>query len=454
MVSYASIYADYIAASNFDKLPPKVVKQAKLSILDTIGVSLAGYQLMDFPKQVVGYISGIGGTPEATIISKKGQKYPALNAAFANGACAHALDMDDGHRLAGGHPGAVVVPTAIACAEMCGAGTKDLINGIVVGYEVVIRIASAVNPSSLMRGFHTTGTTGPFGAAAACASIMHLDKEQTVGALGMAGLQGAGLLEVMHDDEAAKVKSISTARAAMSGLFAAVITREGARGPATVLEGEDGFMRAMTDKVNTEMLTRGLGQTFEILNTYTKFYAACRHVHVSIDAARAICKREKLSPDKIRRIDIETYPVAIKLCSTIHPETPSAARFSLPFCVALALMKGDAGADKFCDENVKDDVIQDLAGRVKYSLGSKWEKLYPSKRGTTVTITDTHGRKFTTEMDLAIGEPETPAGPDDLSEKFHNNAGLFLSKTRVAKLEKTIMDLENSSLEQLTAYMK
>jgi len=213
---------------------------------------------MEFPQQVVKYYAGMGGKAEATIIAQKGVKFPAVNAAFANAACAHALDMDDGHRMGGGHPGATIIPAAIACAELCNASSEELINGIVVGYEVWIRVAMAINPSNLMRGFHTTGVVGPFGAAAAAASIMHLNKDQTIGAIGLAGLQGAGLLEVMHDDEAAKVKSISTARAAMAGLFAAVIAKEGARGPVAILEGDDGFLRAMSDKVNLEALTRGL----------------------------------------------------------------------------------------------------------------------------------------------------------------------------------------------------
>jgi 2-methylcitrate dehydratase PrpD len=312
----------------------------------------------------------------------------------------------------------------------------------------------AINPSSLLRGFHTTGTVGPFGAAAAAANIMHLDKEETMGALGLAGLQGSGLLEVMHDDEAAKVKSISTARASMAGMFAVVIAKEGARGPDTILEGEDGFLRAMADNINLELLTSGLGQKFEIDNTYTKFYAACRHVHVSIDASLATCKREQIDPNEINNINIETYPVAIKLCSTINPMTPSAARFSLPFCVALALFKGDAGADKFSIANIKDNKIQTLASKVKMSVSSKWENLYPGKRGTTVSITNSQGVTKTTEMELALGEPETPASPGDFSKKFYNNVTLLVSANQAKKMEEAILNLENIRIDTLARFLE
>jgi len=185
MKELSSLYAGFICETSYDKLPPEVVRQAKQRILDLVGVSLAGYKLMEFPQIVINYITSLGGTPEATIIQTK-RKFPAINAALANSACAHAIDMDDGHRFAALHPGTVVIPAAVAAAEMVGANTKELIAGIVVGYEIMIRIGMAINPSSLGRGFHTTGTVGTFGAAAAAANIMKLSHEETIGALALA----------------------------------------------------------------------------------------------------------------------------------------------------------------------------------------------------------------------------------------------------------------------------
>lgn len=454
MANVSSIYADYVRSTSYEKLPTEVVSQAKRCILDLIGVSLAGYKLMEFPQQVIDYVKRLGGEPEATIIAQSGKKFPAINAAFANGACAHALDMDDGHRLAASHPGAVVIPAAIASSELCGASTRDLISGVVVGYEVLIRIAMAINPSSLMRGFHTTGTVGAFGAAAAAANIMHLSIDETIGALGLAGLQGAGLLQVMHDDEAAKVKSLHTAKAAMAGLLSVILAKEGARGPSAIFEGEDGFLRAMADEINTDLLTRDLGQRFEITSTYTKFYAACRHCHVSIDAALATCQREHIDPEQISGIDIETYPVALKLCAAVHPATPSGARFSLPFSVALALLKGGAGVDKYSTENVNNKKIQGLAGKVNLSVGNKWEKLYPGKRGAKVSITDKRGKTAFTEMKLAIGEPETPASQEDFSRKFYTNATLLIPESKARKLEDAVWNLENISLAEFARFLE
>ena len=229
MEALSSYYADFIIGTQYDHLKPEVISQAKKLILDLIGVSLAGYKLMDFPRLAVNYMENLGGTPEATIIQTK-KKFPAPNAAFANAACAHALDMDDGHRYAALHPGTVIIPAAMAGAELSGASTKEFIAGVVTGYEIMIRIGMAINPSSLNRGFHLTGITGPFGAVAATARMMKLNREETIGALGLAGLQGAGVLQVNHDVEGAKVKPINPARAAMSGFLSCITGSEGSEG--------------------------------------------------------------------------------------------------------------------------------------------------------------------------------------------------------------------------------
>jgi 2-methylcitrate dehydratase PrpD len=454
MAFLTEVYADFIRATRYETLTPQTVNQAKKCLLDLVGVSIAGYKQMEFPRWVVDYTAGLGGVAEATIFGQRGRKFPAINAAFANGACAHALDMDDGHRFSAGHPGVNVIPAAIAAAEMAKASPQALIAGIVAGYEVFIRIASAINPSSLNRGFHVTGIVGPFGAAAAAASILGLNREETIGALGLAGLQGAGLMEVMHDDEAAKVKSFHPAKAAQAGLLAAQLAQRGARGPLAVLEGGDGFLKGFADKINQDYLTKGLGTTFEINNTYVKFYPACRHTHVVIDAVKAMRRDGPIEAENIRSVRVETYPVAIKLCETVHPATPSAARFSLPFTVATAIIQGDVSEATFAPENVRNAQLQELAGRVELAVTGKWAQAYPVKRGAGVSITLKSGQIIKKEMDLAVGEPENPATWDDFARKFQTNVTLAISPERAKILEDTVLNLEAHSLVDLTGQLE
>jgi 2-methylcitrate dehydratase PrpD len=445
-------YADFIIGTRYDQLKPEVVLRAKKLILDLVGVSLAGYKLMEFPRIVVSYMESLGGSPEASIFQTK-RKFPAVNAAFANAACAHALDMDDGHRFAALHPGTVIIPAALAAAELSRGTTKELMAGVVAGYEVMIRIGMAINPSSLNRGFHATGITGPFGAVAAAANIMKLGREETIGALGLAGLQGSGLLQVNHDVEGAKVKPINPARAAMSGLFSCILAQKGAKGPLNIFEGEDSFFKAVTDEVKTDLLTRDLGKEFEICNTYIKFYAACRHAHACIDAAMEAFHQSQIDISEINKISIETYPAAIRLAGITDVTTPSAARFSIPFSVALALTKKDAGADKYSEENIRDEGIQRLSKKIEFSVGNKWEKLYPNKRGATVRIMDNKKRMWSSEVELAKGEPENPASLEEIYQKFYENATLLISGDDAKKLGDTIMKLEDFALDRLTKFL-
>jgi 2-methylcitrate dehydratase PrpD len=450
MNGLSGFYAEFILSTSYKELNSEVILQSKKLILDLMGVSLAGYKLMDFPRLIVSYMDSLGGNPEASIFqTTTKKKLPAVNAAFANAACAHALDMDDGHRFAALHPGTVVIPAAFAAAELSGATTKELIAGVVAGYEVMIRIGMAINPSSLNRGFHATGITGPFGAVAAAANIMKLGREEIIGALGLAGLQGSGLLQVNHDVEGAKVKPINPARAAMSGLLSCVLAQKGAKGPLNIFEGQDGFLQAVTDEVKKDLLTRDLGKKFEICNTYIKFYSACRHAHACIDAAMEAFHQSQIEITEIVKISVETYPAAIRLAGITDVTTPSSARFSIPFSVALALIKKGAGADKYSEENIRDENIRCLSRKVEFSVGKKWEKLYPNRRGASVRILDDKKRSFSSEVELAKGEPENPASSDEIYNKFHTNAALVLSEGKVHKLRDVILNLENYPIDQI-----
>ncbi|MCG6533262.1 MAG: MmgE/PrpD family protein [Syntrophales bacterium LBB04] len=449
MATISSIYADFVTGTRFESLSSDTVQQTKKVVLDLIGVSLAGYRTMAFPKIVVDYVLDLGGKPEATVIHAK-RKIPAIHAVLANASCAHALDMDDGHRFAASHPGAVIIPAAIAAAELAGASTKTLIAGIVAGYEIMIRIGRAINPSSLNRGFHITGITGPFGAAGAAANIMDLTREETIAAMGIAGLQASGLIQVNHEEEGSMVKPLNPARAAASGLLSCILAKKGARGPVQIFEGDDGYLKAFTDDAKRDILTQDLGREYEISNVYLKLYSACRHAHAPMDAALDAFRKSSMSIGEIDKIIVETYPAAVRLAGITHATTPSAGRFSIPFSVALALVKGDAGADKYCEKNVKDDAIQALAEKVELAVSEKWDKLYPKRRGASVTLFNRQGESWRAEVDLAKGEPENPATWEEIYEKFLTNATLLISRQDSERLGKVISHLEESSLNDVT----
>jgi 2-methylcitrate dehydratase PrpD len=450
MKTVAGKFADFFHEARYEDLSSDIVDHAKHFILDYIGVAMGGWG-MPFPQVVIDYLTGMGGNPEATLLGKEPVlKIPAVHAAFGNGVCGHALDMDDGYRLGGVHPGVCTIPAAIAAGEIKKANGKLLILATVLGSEIINRLAGAMNPSHLNRGFQTTGTLGVFGAAAAAGKIFGLDSTQFTGAIGMAGLQGAGVLEVVHSGT--MTKPMLSGKAAMAGIISAELAQRGAQGPATVFEGEKGVFKAMADEVDHEFLFDGLGERYLILDQYVKPHAACRHVHPAVDAVLRLREDHRISFSDIEAIDIRTYPVAVTLCGGKNePESGAAAKFSIPFSVALAAYFGDAGMNRFCDETIENKDILDLSSRVSASAGKKWAKRYPHKRGASMQITTNDGNRYAVEVDLPKGEPENPASLEDLVSKFRSNAGHLL-KERCDPLIFLVMDLENHSVEELTRF--
>jgi len=232
----------------------------------------------------------------------------------------------------------------------------------------------------------------------------------------------------------------------MAGLLSCVFAQKGMRGPERIFEGEDGFLKAAADKVDQDLLFKNLGSEYEINNVYIKLYSACRHAHAPIDSTLKAFEVSKISLSEIREIRIETYPAAVRLAGIVRPTTPSAGRFSIPFSVALALVKGDAGADKYSEENMIDQEIVTLSDKIRLLASKKWEKSYPKKRGATTTIISKDGRSWTAEVDLAKGEPENPASFEEIFNKFKTNACNMLTSEEAENLGKIIMDLENAPI--------
>lgn len=442
-------FADYVCASRFEDLPAHVVHKTKLLTIDLMGVAIAGVK-MDFPRITIDYLSSLRGVEQATLLGAKA-RVPAVHAALGNGVCGHALDMDDGYRFGGVHSGVAVIPAALAFAEAAKADGKTFLLSVVMGYEIVNRLSQAMNPSHLRRGFHTTGTIGVFGAAAACGVLAGLSRDVMASALGMAGLQGAGLLEILNDG--AMVKPIHPGKAGMAGIMSVELASRGAKGPLTVLEGKKGLFNAMADGVSTDELFSKLGEQFRIADQYIKLYAACRHIHPAIDGLLSVMNAKKLAFSDIESVDIATYAVAVSFCGSREmPETAEAAKFNLAYSVAMAAYFGDGGEDRYVPSVVGNGDIQRFAARVSSRRDEKWEAAYPSQRGATVTIRCGKGEVHTVEVPLAKGEPEHPASDEDILAKFRNNANGQESGAIEAMIE-VMLSLERRPISDLTDIM-
>src|SRR6266702_3828878 len=276
--------AEYAAGLRYEDLPPEVIDCARDAIIDTIAACICGAAL-PWSRIVIDYAerTGPGG---ASRILGRGSAVQAPAAALANGALAHAFELDSLTRPgAGAHPGATVLPPALAIAQERGADGRALIAAFVAGNEVMIRIGRATGHTNEARGFHAPGTTGPFGGAVAAGRLLRLDATAMTNALGIAGSLCGGLMEFANGD-GGMVKRLHLGRASEAGVMSASLAQGGFNGPRTVIEGQFGFLRVFCTEFDESHLTRGLGSDYVTLSTVLKRYPAHATAHAAVKAAR------------------------------------------------------------------------------------------------------------------------------------------------------------------------
>jgi len=419
--------AKFAREITYDKLPEEVIRQAKLCLLDLVGAACAGATAL--PGHVVTeIIEEAGGSPQAVLIGRK-EKVPALNAALGNGLYAHALELDDLHRSSILRPGSPIIPAALAAAEKTGASGKDLITAIVVGYEVGIRIAEAMTPSHY-NFWHTTGTCGTFAAAIAAGKVMDLNEEQLIHALGHAGTQAAGLMELHYSPEGMMSKPLHASKAAQNGLFSAMLARGGYSSTKTILSGEKGFLRVFAPKAKLEKIVENIGVDFKIMQISYRIYASTRHTHAGIDLALRL--RDKgIKPEDIELLRIQTYSVARDLVGEPFPESVYEAKFSLPFCVSTALVYGHVGVEDFTEQRIKDPVLEELMSHC------------PQKWGAKLNVILRNGTVDHEQTDFPKGDPENKLSLDQLYTKFRRLSALLLPPSKIEAWLEQFMKVES-----------
>ena len=443
--------AVFIDEIEFSDLSDEAVQRAKFCLLDLIGVAIAGSQQ---PTSLLARESLDDGIPptEATLWTSN-LKLSVLSASFLNAVQAHAIDMDDGHRYANGHPGVVTIPAAVTLAERERLSGRELLTAVVIGYEVFIRLGRMVNPDLLSRGFHTTATIGPFAAAAVASKLLKLSVSQTENALSLAGLQSAGLLEALSSGEMGK--SFQVGKAVQNGVLASVLARKGADGPERIFEGDKGFFKAFPGKeCEPELFSKSCGRQSQITDVYFKKHAACRHVHSALDAAAEILSEHDIDRNEIQAIDVETYSIAKNLTGHLVTDGGGlAAKFSLPTALGLLLVFGRTDALAFTRENISDPQVKAIAGRVAVTVSSARDDVYPGKRGAEVKIL-AGGRTYQKEVIYPKGEPENPLSSEELFEKFETNAGIVYASGTVREIRERIMNAEQLDAGAITALLK
>ena len=443
--------AGYINRISYENFSNQLIRHTKHCILDLIGVSIVG-SCQKTSSFTLDLISSAGGNEEATVWGSY-RKVPIQTASLVNAVQGHAIDMDDGHRFANGHPGVVTIPVAVAICEKENLTGRELIEAVVIGYEVFVRLGTAANPDLLLRGFHTTATVGAFASAAVASKLLGLDHAKTENALALAGLQSAGLLEALSSGEAGK--SFQVGKTSQSGILAGLMAQRGADGPVDIFEGDKGFFRAFAGKAcDSNAICKDFGKEFQINNVYFKQHAACRHSHSALDATAEIISRHDLTPEEIVSIDIETYSIAKKLTGHLAMEgSELAAKFSTPVGIALFLVFGKSDFSAYHPKYISDPLVQAIAKKVSVNVNPERDLNYPKERSACVTI-KTKNKSYEHEMPFPKGEPEFPLSEDEFMHKYEQNARILYSKLEVDKIKDAIMNLENIKVHEMTELLR
>lgn len=411
-MSVSKEFAQYVTSLKYEQLPQDVAAFAKICMLDWLGSALAGSSKP--PVQMMAQVAQeLGGSEQATLVT--GGRSSVTHAALVNGASSHMVELDDIHKASIIHAGTVVIPAALAIAEWKRKSGRELIEAIVAGYEVCYRIGEAVSPSHYYF-WHNTATCGTFGAAVAASKLLGQSEEQIVHALGSAGTQAAGLWEFIEDG--AMSKQLHPGKAAMNGILAALLAEKGFTGASRILEGDRGFVRAMSQEIDPEQMTKGLGKAHKIMENSFKIHASCRHTHHAIDLIVAMMREQKISWRQIEKVCVRTYQVALTITDNPDPASVYAAKFSLQYCVALALVKGSAGLHDFSEEALYDPVIREVMQRVQVCVDPDIHARYPQKWEASVELDLADGSTVCKHAEYPKGDPENPVTYAEIVQKF------------------------------------
>ncbi len=419
MTGITQTLARYVTDLGYDALPPAVPERAKHLAIDLIGSVVRGGKEADSTPSLLAMLKRLGlDTPGRSTVFGFAHGYTPAVAALLNGALGHSLDFDDTHADSSLHPSAPVVPAAFAAAELVGASGKDLLVAIVAGYEVCCRLGNALDPTAhYARGFHPTATAGTFGAAAAAGKLLGLDAPGIASAFGVAASQAAGSLQFLVNG--AWNKRYQVGAAAMNGLIAATLAKEGFLGAADAIEGKHGLLVGYTDNARPERAVADLGTVYETMKIGMKPYPACRYTHAAIDGLLALRQENGWSAGDVLAVEIGLHKNGIvltgaPLAEKRRPKSVVEGQFSMPFTAAIALYKGSFGWDDYALLGNPD--VEALAGRIDVQRQERLEGLrHPF--GANIAVRTSAGT-FERNIPDPSGEPDTFPGKTDIEAKF------------------------------------
>jgi len=434
--------AQFALSLQYDMLPETVVQTAKRLLLDSIGCALAAVRLKDIQASYK-YLQQLGGKKQAGMIWY-GDKTNLPNAALFNSLLIRAMDYNDVYwKQDPCHP-SDLIPAALAPAEYRGVTGKELITAIVIAYELEMRLCLAANPGIREIGWHHASLT-QFVSPLIAGRLLGLSEDQMVSAVGIAGSSHFTLGGVVAS-HLTNMKNAADPLAAEAGVNAAMLAAAGYSGPPEVFEGKEGLFQVLSNVGwNRNAFVDRLGEEFLITQCGFKAFPTEALTHQPITATLELMLENKITSRDVKQVVVETTKRGVDILSDegkYHPKTKETADHSLPYCIAVAVAKGNVLPSDFEEKALQDESVLELIPRIKVIANPEIDSIFPKVKRTIIAITTADGRTFKRQEDFAKGQPERPLSEHELIAKFHANAQQALSKRQQEKLIQATLTID------------
>ncbi|WP_121062568.1 MmgE/PrpD family protein [Chachezhania antarctica] len=442
--------AAFATGLRYEDIPAPVIDRALIHILDALGIAVAS-RTFAFTGPTLTAVAALSGGGSGTIIGSTAGAAPR-DAAMANGVLIHGLDYDDTHLQAIVHATVAVLPAVMATAEHCGASGAETLTAFCIGMEAAVRMGAAVKGGFHHTGFHATGVLAHFSSALAAGRLTGASETDHINALGIAGSTASGIQVFLEDG--AWTKRLHPGWAAAGGMTAATLARAGFRGPKRALEGRFGLfethLHGWAKDVDASYLTDGLGETWMMQDTALKPYPVCHFIHGATDAALDL--RDEIAGAGIEAVDILLPADTLKIVAEPiegkrHAGTEYEAKFSAPFVIASALLKGRFGLADLSDEALSDPATRALAA--KCSCAADPDSLYPDYFSGGVKVHLADGRTLSRHVPVNSGAGSRQLTLDEATRKFLQNTGLALDDTQAMAIRAAVLDLASGGIAPL-----
>ncbi|HXZ90280.1 MAG TPA: MmgE/PrpD family protein [Candidatus Dormibacteraeota bacterium] len=442
MDSISRRMAQFALSLRYEVLSEAVVQMAKRLLLDSVGCALAAVRLKDIQASYK-YLQELGGRKQASIIWY-GDKTTLPNAALINSLLIRAMDYNDVYwKQDPCHP-SDMIPAALAPAEYRGVSGKELVTAIVIAYELEMRLCLAAEPGIREVGWHHASLT-QFVSPLVAGRILGLNEDQMVSAVGIAGSSHFTLGGVVAS-HLTNMKNAADPMATEAGVSAAMLAAAGYTGPPEVFEGKEGLFEVLSSvRWNRNALLDRLGEEFLIRQCGFKAFPTEALTHQPITATLEVMLENKITPREVKEVVVETTKRGVDILSDegkYHPKTKETADHSLPYCIAVAVAKGNVLPSDFEEKALQDETVLELIPRIKVIANSEIDSIFPNVKRAIVTIATKDGRTFKKQEDFAKGQPERPLSEQELLAKFHANAQAALSERQRKKLVQATLAIE------------